>query len=101
MQAIQDGVEPGLHSLSGNDAENILGAERFALLRPYLVYSSNNQFYYVQSTGEAAYLPADESAARDEDGNIASKHWPGTKIEVLYQWQANGPRFLIWKERYS
>lgn len=101
LKAIQEGSDPRLQRLTGNDAENILGSERFALLRPYLVYSSNNQFFYVQSIGEAGYLPSDEPAAVDEQGNEESKHWPGTKIEALYQWRNNGPKFLIWKERYS
>ncbi len=91
----------GSRRLTAVDAENILGSERYALLRPYLVYSSNNRFYYVRSIGEAGYVPAEEPAAVDEEGKRAQKHWPGMKIEALYQWQNTGPKFLIWKERYS
>jgi len=83
------------------DAENLLGSERFVLFRPYLVYTSNNRFYYIEAVGEAGYDPQGEAEQFDEKGNEIIPHWPGTRIEVLYQWQNNGPRFLLWKESYS
>ena len=101
LSDIQAGTNLTGQRLSGIDAENVLGAERFGLLRPYLVYSSNSRFFYIEAVGEAGYDPLSEQQQTDEDGNEVSRHWPGTKIEVLYQWQNSGPKFLLWKERYS
>lgn len=101
LKAIQDDPSPGTRHLTSADAENILGDDRFTLLRPYLVYSSNNRFYYIRSTGEAGYVPDEEPAAENAKGKKVRKHWPGIKIEVLYQWSNAGPKYLIWKERYS
>ena len=101
LKTIQEGSEPGKQRLTSNDAENILGSERFALLRPYLVYVSNDRFYYVRAVGEPGYVPDEQPAVEEGQGNEARKHWPGTQIEALYQWQNNRPRFLVWKERYS
>ncbi|MEJ2689552.1 MAG: type II secretion system protein GspK [Deltaproteobacteria bacterium] len=101
LKEMQDDPTLGVRHFSAVDAENILGSERYAILRPYLVYSSNNRVYYVRSIGEAGYLPAAEPAAVDGEGKEVPKHLPGIKIEALYQWQNTGPKFLVWKERYS
>lgn len=101
LKEIQEETGPGTRHLTAVDAENILGSERYAQLQPYLVYSSNNRFYYIRSIGEGGYVPPEESVSGEAEGQETQKHWPGMQIEVLYQWRNTGPKFLIWKERYS
>jgi len=101
LAEIEASSDLGVQSLTAIDAENIMGSERFVLLQPYLVFSSNNRYYYIEAVGEAGYVPPEERTQTDAEDQEIERHWPGTKIEVLYQWQNSGPRFLVWKERYS
>jgi len=101
LEEIVASSDLGVQRLTAVDAQNILGPERFLLLQPFLVFSSNNRYYYVEAVGEAGYMPPEERDQTDGEDQEIEKHWPGTKIEVLYQWQNNSPKFLLWKERFS
>jgi len=81
------------------DMQTILGPERYEVLRPFVVPSINNKFYSVHAVGEAGYEPPAEEDVEGEEP--ARRHWPGVRIQVLYQWRGGAPYFLRWRESFS
>jgi type II secretory pathway component PulK len=85
-------------SLTANQAQEILGPERFAILRSYLSYDliKSNQ-YSIVSTGFA------DKGKRQESGNgtdETAEYHPGVVVRVLVEIGANGFTNLSWRERY-
>ncbi len=92
------------------DMQTILGPERYQVLRPFLVPALKNAFFAVTAVGEAGYVPEGEAegeavspAPGGGDGDLGEegRHWPGVRIQVLYNWRGGAPRFLRWRESFS
>ncbi len=91
------------------DMQTILGPERYETLRPFLVPALKNAFFAVTAVGEAGYEPGDETGVEEAPGvggdggeeERERRHWPGVRIQVLYNWRGGAPRFLRWRESFS
>jgi general secretion pathway protein K len=80
--------------LNTNHALEILGDERFSLLRPFLSFSSGkNPYYFIVSKGEKGYDSGDE--------NQESRHVAGMTVSVLAEIRGTRYTYLSWKERHT
>jgi general secretion pathway protein K len=78
-------------NLNITHALDILGQERFDLLRPFLSFSSGqNPYYFIVSQGENGY------DSNEEDTN--KKHSAGVQISVLADVRRLQYSYLSWKE---
>jgi general secretion pathway protein K len=79
-------------TLSGIHALEILGDERYALLKPFLSFSSNNnRYYFIVSEGRKVYdlINSEETNNKDE---------AGIKISILAEVTNKKYTYLSWKE---
>ncbi len=87
--------------LSASVAAEIIGADRYALLQPYLTYSAgNNKYYFIVGTGYADVEQGGEEAPPIHEGLQPKKKEHGTVNSLLIL--RKGSKFvrLAWQERY-
>lgn len=85
------------NNLNAATAREILGDERYNILRPYLTYASGrNPYYFIVSVGRKGYAPVDE----EQDEEQRQRHFPGTKVSVLLNLQHRNFTYLSWKESH-
>lgn len=78
------------------DMQNILGTERYSQMRLFVAPAgTTTNYYYIEAIGEPGYRQEEVG-----DGQ-AQRHWPGLRIEAIYQWQGNKAKYLFWKESFS
>ena len=91
IQAYREAQE--LHiRLSGIHALEILGDERYALLKPFLGFSSsNNKYYFIVSEGRNVYTSLDNET-------LNTRNEAGIKISILAEVTKIKYTYLSWKE---
>jgi hypothetical protein len=78
--------------LSGIHALEILGDERYALLKPFLGFSSsNNNYYFIVSEGRNVYTSLDNET-------LNTQNEAGIKISILAEVTKIKYTYLSWKE---
>jgi type II secretory pathway component PulK len=81
-------------NLNAAHAAEILGGERYAVLSPYLSFTSvNNSYYYIVSWGKKDYI--------SEEENTPERHIAGMKVSVLAEVRGTLYTLLSWKADHS
>lgn len=77
-------------------ARQILGDERYGVLKPYLTYGSGNiRYYFLVGTGQSGYTQ--EEAEREKEEGQGAAHHVGVKVMALIQKSGARSKYLSWE----